>query len=124
MGFDACGILPKPSNLWDLVPFSFIANWITGVGANIRRLEYIAVLATIPAYYVHSYTIASPFTLDELQGWNLGSESVAPLTFKIYYRDVSLYVPLMRDTEFGFALPSSVPPLAVIGSLLYQLLFA
>jgi hypothetical protein len=121
MGFDALGIFPKVSNLWDLIPFSFIANWFTGVGAGIRRLEYASALLTIPAYYVHSYTISSPFTLEELEEWNLMSDSRDPLSLRVHYRDLSLYAPLPRDSRFGFGIPTRLPPLGTVASLLWQL---
>jgi hypothetical protein len=123
LGYDALGILPKVSNLWDLVPFSFVANWFTGIGASIKRAEYSAFLGTIPAYYVHSYAISSPFEDSELTKWNLVSNRNDPLSLRLYYRDVSLFVPLPRDSRFGFGIPTNLPPVGVVSALLYQLLF-
>jgi hypothetical protein len=123
LNLDSFGLLPKPSNLWDTLPFSFVANWFTGVGDAIRRAEYGLLLATIPAYFVHSYTLSSPLTEDELDllGMSNGRDHQASL--RIYYRDVSHYSPFPRDSEFDFGIPRGFPPLGTLGSLLYQLLF-
>jgi len=123
MGYDAFGILPKPSNLWDLVPFSFVLNWFTGIGTSMKRLEYLGAMLNIPASYVHTYTITSPFSADELEHWNLQSSPHDPLSFKLFYRDVSLYTPLPRYGGFGFGIPTQLPPVGTLGSLLYQILF-
>lgn len=123
LGVDALGLLPKYSNIWDLIPFSFAANWFTGVGENIRRAEYSLLLATIPAYYVHTYAISSPLTSFELDKLDLSSISDEPASLKVFYRDVSLYTPSPRDSDLGFGIPTKFPNLGVLGSLLYQLIF-
>lgn len=121
LGVDAFGIFPKPSNIWDLLPFSFVANWVTGVGNGIRRAEYSTVLLGMPAVYCHSYLVEAPFRTSELENWNLSTSRENELSMKVYFRDISLYAPLPRNTRFGFGLPTSAPPLGVVGALLYQL---
>lgn len=122
LGLDGLGVMPKPSNLWDLVPFSFALNWITGVGQGIRRMEYAALMTTIPAYYVHTYALTSPFTAIELDHWDMATSTANPLSMKVFYRDVSLYSPLPYDSELGFGIPSTLPPLGTVASLLWQVL--
>lgn len=122
LGTDAIGVIPKASNIWDLIPFTFVVNWFTGVGSALRRAEYSVLLMTIPAYYVHTYTISSPFTDAELAAWNLQNSSSKPSTLRLFYRDLSLYSPVPRDSRFGFGIPSELPPIGTLGSLLYQLL--
>lgn len=121
LGFDALGLLPKTSNLWDLLPFSFIANWFTGVGSAMRRAEYSLLLMNIPAYFVHTYTITSPFTSEELDSFETSSSGDQAAGIRLYYRDVTLYSPLPMDSRFGFGIPKDFPPMGTFGSLLYQL---
>lgn len=121
LGVDALGLLPKPSNVWDLIPFTFVVNWFTGVGEALRRAEYAAFMATCPGYYVHTYTITSPLTDAEYEALETSPSALDPVTLRVFIRDVSLYTPLPRDSKFGFGLPSKTPPFGVIGSLLYQL---
>ena len=121
LGLDSIGLAPKVSNAWDLIPFSFVANWFFGIGANIRRAEYLAVMATIPAYYVHSFTLTSQLTADELALLKSTSAEQDPASLRVYIRDVSHYTPPFRDTDFDFGIPTQLPPLGLLGSLLYQL---
>lgn len=123
LGIDALGLLPKASNLWDLLPFSFVANWFTGVGQSMRRVEYSLLLATIPAYYVHSYTLSSPFTQSELDTMEASNSTDERSSLKLFYRDVTLHSPAPMDSRFGFGIPNEYPPLGLFGSLLFQLIF-
>jgi hypothetical protein len=122
LGIDGLGILPKPSNLWDLIPFSFVANWFTGVGAQIERVEYAALLYSLPAFFVHTYTFTAPLSEDELSDLGVQSDLLEPLSLKLYFRHVSIYSPVPSDTRFSFGAPTTLPPISVIGSLLFQLL--
>jgi hypothetical protein len=124
IGIDTIGVLPKPSNLWDLVPFSFVVNWFTGVGAAIKNAEYSLVLATVPAYFVHTYTLVSHLSDDELAYVGAASANSLPVSLRIYRRDVSIHSPFPRDSKFGFGLPTQLPPLGTVAALLYQLIFS
>jgi hypothetical protein len=123
LGLDALGVLPTASNLWDIIPFSFAANWFTGIGANLRRAEKSLILATVPAYYVHTYLLTSPLDEDELESLKMSSTTANPGTLRLFYRDVSFYSPMPRDSKFGFGIPTSLPSAGLMGSLLYQLIF-
>jgi hypothetical protein len=120
---DALGLLPKASNLWDLLPFTFVVNWFTSVGQSIRRAEYSLLLATIPAYYVHTYTLTSPLTDEELDLLKASNASSEDPVLRVYIRDVTLCTPYPRNDPFGFGLPTQLPSLGTVGSLLYQLIF-
>jgi len=122
LGTDALGLIPKPSALWDLIPFTFAVNWFTGIGASIKRAEYSLLLATMPAYFVHTYTITSPFTAAELDVLQASGTYADPPSLRVYCRDVSHFSPFPRDSRFGFGIPDQYPPLGVFGSLLYQLI--
>lgn len=123
LNFDALGLLPKASNLWDLLPFTFVVNWFTGIGEAIRRAEYTLLLATIPAYFVHSYTFESPLRDSELESLGMSSTGPHIASLRLYYRDKTLFNPVVRDSRFGFGIPTQLPSLGVMGSLLYQLIF-
>jgi hypothetical protein len=123
LALDSYGLLPKVSRAWDLVPFTFVVNWFTGIGKAIERAEYSLLLATIPAYYIHSYTLTSPLTVGELDHLKVSSTGTEPASLRVYYRDVSSYTPFPRDSKFGFGLPQGYPNSGILGSLLYQLFF-
>jgi hypothetical protein len=123
IGADALGILPKASNLWDLLPFTFVVNWFTGVGEAMRRAEYSLVLAGIPAYFVHTYALTSPLSADELASLGTSSAGTQPASLRLYYRDFTTYNPAFKESRFSFGIPTSLPNAGVLGSLLYQLIF-
>jgi hypothetical protein len=123
LGYDALGLVPKPSNLWDLVPFSFALNWFTGVGKAMDRGEVAVVLTALPAYYVHSYTLTSPLTDLELEELQLVRSTTQP-SLRLYCRDVTSFSPTPQNSRFGFGIPQQLPSLATMGSLVWQLLFA
>lgn len=123
LGLDALGLLPKASNLWDLIPFSFVANWFTGIGSSIRAAEYSVLLQGIPCYFVHSYLLTSPLSSYELDSLQMSSSGKEVASLRVYWRDISLFVPFPRDSHFGFGIPTSLPSGGLIGSLLFQLIF-
>jgi hypothetical protein len=124
LGLDGLGILPKPSNLWDLVPFSFALNWVTGVGANIRRAEYGLFLLAFPTYGVHTLTIEAALSEQDLTTLDVVEDPTIPFRLRWYNRSVSVYLPLPGDTPYGFGLPTGSPSITLIASLLYSLLIA
>jgi hypothetical protein len=123
LGADALGVIPKPSNVWDLIPFSFLVNWFLGLGSAMRRAEYSLLLANIPAYYVHSYLLTSPLSQPELALLKAASSPGKTAVLRLFYRDWSIYTPFPRDSRFGFGIPTGIPSVGSFGSLLYQLLF-
>jgi len=123
LGLDALGLLPKVSNLWDLIPFTFVVNWFSGIGEAMRRAEYSTIMASIPAYFVHSYLVTSPLTPFELEKLSLSSSSASPASMRLYFRDLTSYNPYVRDNGLGLGMPASLPPIGTLGSLLYQLIF-
>jgi len=122
-GIDALGLLPKASNLWDLIPFTFLVNWFTGVGAAMRRAESSIILMGLPAYYVHTFAFTSPFSTDELRLLHASSDRTSPPLLRYYMRDVTTITPAPRDTKYGFGIPSGIPFIGTLGSLAYQLIF-
>jgi len=123
-GVDALGLLPKPSNLWDLIPFTFLVNWFTGVGEAIRRAESTILLSTLPAYYVHTYTLTSPLTEDELVLLKASSDRSRAASLRIYVRDVTTFTPAPHDSHLDFGIPQGFPSYGTLGSLIWQLFFS
>jgi len=121
LSLDAAGLLPRFSRAWDLIPFTFVVNWITGLGKRISEMETIGFASLVPASYVHSYTLTSPFQKGELEVLNASSFGGTPAGLKVYIRDVTLYPPVPRLSRFAFGIPSKYPSAGLVGSLLYQL---
>jgi hypothetical protein len=124
----ALGVLPSPSVGWDLIPFSFVVNWFSGIGARIRDLETSAfVLSVDIKVFTHSYLITSPLLDDELalSGFSHsalpGSE---PPMIRFYVREVSRHVPRIGVGRYDFRLPTRLPDWATAGSLAWQVLLS
>lgn len=122
---DGLGVIPKFSNLWDLIPFTFAVNWFTNVGRLIKNAEYSLLLHSVPSYYVHSYLLESPVSSIEMNQIGISDSSRSlPLTLRFYRRDYTEYSPTPRESKFGIGIPSQLPPLTTVGALIWQLIFS
>jgi len=121
MDIDSLGLLPKPSNLFDLVPYSFVFNWFTGASNALRRAEYSLIMSDIPAYYVHSYSLTQRLS-DEAMDY-IGVDSLERPINNYFIRDLSVFTPKITDSRFGFGIPDKLPPLGTMAALLFQVLF-
>lgn len=128
LGARALGLLPSPSAVWDLVPFSFVLDWFTGAGERIRDLESLGFLSLMNIkVYTHSYSVRSFLLSDELDVYqvlpsNLEGSELPHL--KTYLREVSSCVPRIGQGRYDFRLPDHLPNWLTAGSLLWQLTMA
>jgi len=123
LGLDAIGIVPKPSTIFSFVPFNFVLNWFTNVSESMKNVEYLVLLSGLPAYFVHTYTLSSPLTPQELDNLGMSGTSGVTPSLRVFRRDISRYSPFIRNDSFGFGLPQGFPSTGVLASLLYQLVF-
>jgi len=121
LSLDALGLLPRTSRVWDLIPFTFVVNWITGVNSMLDRLETLSIATCVPISYVHSYSLTSSFTGAELDALSASSAGNLEAGLKVYIRDISRYAPFPRSSRFPYGVPTSSPHWGVVASLLYQL---
>jgi hypothetical protein len=124
----ALGVLPSPSVGWDLIPFSFVVNWFTGIGPRIRDLESSAfVLSMYIKVFTHSYLMTSPLQSSELALSGLDMSSLPgshPPLIRYYVREVSSLVPRIGVGRYDFRLPTRLPNWATAGSLAWQVLLS
>lgn len=125
LGVRAASLLPSPSSLWDLVPFSFVVDWFIGVGDRLHQLESIGFLQIMNVRcYTRTYLITSDLTDAELATGMLERSNligaVAP-HMRIFVRDVSSLPPRIANGKYDFALPSHPPSWMTSGSLAWQL---
>lgn len=122
LGLDRAGLLPTPSRVWDLYPFTFLVNWATGVGTYLKMLEKTTYLWLVPMYLVHTYSFQSSFTDSELDYLQASNQQGYSSGLKLFYRDVTSYSPTVRYSKFNFGIPTELQNPVVLGSLFYQLL--
>jgi len=119
LGLDALGMLPSASNFWDLIPLSFVVDWLLNVGDRLKDVESMALLAMLDLnYFVHSYKIVTPVLEQDYASLNLAQVDAGFLS--VYLREVSHEVAPPRSSRFDFRLPSKMPNWLTAGSLLIQ----
>lgn len=120
----ALGILPTPSSIWDLIPFTFVVGWVTGLSQRMRAVENLSLLSLMgPRCFTHSYLVESLLTDKELERFGLARDAsleVDPPRLKVFVREVSAHIPAPHDGKYDFPFPSHPPDLSVVGSLFWQ----
>jgi len=124
LSMKATGFSPLASTLWDLTPFSFAANWFTGVGPRIRDLESVALVGVMGIRCLtHSYLVESSPTTSEVEAYRIdqsGLPGSEPLKWRFFVREVSTHVPPPRIGAFDFRMPTRPPDWMTVGSLVWQ----
>ena len=123
LGARAMSLLPSPSALWDLVPYSFVVDWFLDIGSRIRDLESVGLIALMNfKVFTHTYLITSPLTAMELGGYGLAPSQVpgSRPELRVFVRDVSSYIPPPRSGLYDFAMPTRLPNWLTAGSLAWQ----
>lgn len=107
---NSLGILPKGSNLWDLVPMSFVLDWFLNVGGLMSVIENSSVLSLMSInYIVHSYTVKHMLTDEEVEDMGLTRFS-AESHHRLFRREVSRVLPPLRASRFDYLVPTRQPP--------------
>jgi len=119
LGLNSLGILPTPQRLWDLVPLSFVVNWLTNLGPLMSALQNVVIGQVMTIEYgVHSYTVSSPVPDSLIAAMGLKSTELVAPTYKWYQREVSpiLPSPSLSRLEFYKApgLPNWMTPAALL----------
>jgi hypothetical protein len=128
MPFKSLGLLPTISNLWDLIPFSFVIDWFTNAGDAAKALENnLLLLAFDTVYCTNSISIIYTFTEDNqidygFETTNINSAPLVGAGYKLYYRFLTKSPVQLGPTRFPIFGDSGVPNWNVAGSLLFKLL--
>jgi hypothetical protein len=122
LNLDAQGLLPRSSNLWDLVPWSWFVDYFTGLSGRYDVLDsaFIA-MAMDMRYAVHSIAVTAPVPDSVLTYDSLMSSFSEPAKFKVYFRETSVVVPFIMQSEIDFGMNSYGPDKGILLALLWQL---
>lgn len=114
---DAYGILPRPGNMWGVVPFSWLVDYFANIQRRFNNFD-VALLGMMRGAdcFVHSYTLYDPLesTLEYL-------DLEGTFECKYYFREVSNFVPLRFDSEIDFGEPIRDPDAGILSALLWNL---
>lgn len=121
MPYEAFGLLPTLSSMWDLLPFSFVADWFLNIGSRLEDIDTVVkCLAMDIEYSVHSTSI-----FWEIDGELLDLSAIQPigdpLQFLYYVRSVSQRVPLLAYSEIDFRQARGVPSWKTAAALVFKL---
>lgn len=92
-------LLPSASNLWDLVPFSFVVDWILPIGNNLEAMEQKGYTSTLPVmvcYLTNKATFTHRWCVDDYNADSIWNE--------VYYsrRSSATLPPAKVDLEDPF----------------------
>lgn len=117
----AANLLPTVSTLWDLVPFSFLVDWIIPIGRNTDALEsqMCAFMADV-SYSVNTLRLDFPLA-DVLPLFHARNSDGAESVYRCFDRYVLSHAPTVAPTSLPiFTSGPGVPDWALFGSLVCQ----
>lgn len=104
---DALGITPNLSNLWDLVPFSFVVDWAFKAGENLEEIEFASKYGSgkfriLWICYSQKHTPTCTLTLPGFPDLKL--------TYSVYKRWVELAAPayVYTSPDYFSGLPNHI----------------
>lgn len=114
-------VLPNLRNVWETLPFSFVADWFTRMAERLGGLDsYSLSFAFAIKGLCHSYTVTTPTSSSaRLEKWFDTSNS----EFRFYKRDITKVIPTIPVglTEIDYLAVLGSPNLGIFGSLIYVL---
>lgn len=118
------GLLPSLSSAWNLLPFSFVADWLTRTGSSLSLLEDQTILMMLNVQYsVHSITIHYNFSDDDEEAYHFSvtDGGVSSAGYKYYARYVlNRTYPSIGPTLLPIIGDVGIPDFGTAGALLYK----
>lgn len=120
------GILPSVSALWEVIPFSFVYDWFTGLGTNMERVETSILMLSVEVLEsTHSslLTYVLPQELLESKGlYASDSASLSRPRYCIYNREALSTLPMPCPTRLPYFGPTGIPGLGSTAALTWKVL--
>jgi hypothetical protein len=122
------GLLPSLSQLWDLVPLSFVADWFTPIDEYLDVVDAQAIFLGLECHYaVHSVNLSYIFSQDDRAMFDFGflgegSPVFEESGYRLYVRWVDGNLPVLTSSRLDFFGGLHVPDYGTLGSLLYKII--
>jgi hypothetical protein len=122
------GLLPSLSQLWDLIPLSFLADWFTPIGDYLDAADTQALFLGLECHYaVHSVKITYVFSPEDRALFDFGflgegSAMFDESGYRLYVRWVDANLPVLTSSRLDFFGGPYVPNYGTLGSLLYKII--
>lgn len=119
----AVNLLPTLSNVWDLLPQTFILDYFTNIGDYLEAVDNMMLFLGLEVEYaVHSTSLIYQFTEEDCEsyGFSVRKEGQNPgAGYRIYNRWVTGEMPTILPTRLNvFGEPTI--NFSILGSLLYK----
>lgn len=124
LGARALGIMPSLSNMWDIMPMSFILDWFTNMDDQLQLLDDQVFAKCLDlSYCVHSFSIRGTFHESDLDYYGLRPSYIAEDAPGVAYyrREKSRWYPALRESKYNWTQPSPPSDWGTVGSVLYKL---
>jgi hypothetical protein len=116
----AFGLLPTLSNMWDLIPFSFVADWFTGIGSKLEAVDSAITFMAFDIQYVEmSMKVYWDVDTDLVSQCSLQSFEAPYLTY--YCRSVLKSIPGFAYSDLDFKPGPGLPDWKTVSSLLWKI---
>jgi hypothetical protein len=117
------GALPTLSRLWAVVPFSFVADWFTGMGDRLQSIDdQLLWMAMGTDWCLHSFKLFYYPPDSLLAQYGLKTDPDDPFAHVTYSREFSRLMPRLTDARFDYQAPSHGPNPVTVGALVWQFL--
>lgn len=121
---DSVGLLPNLHRIWELLPFTFVIDWLTNMNNRIKAVDdQLTWLAVRSLWSLHSYTVIYYPSAESLAHWGLEQyPGGKPFGIKVYTRELTRCTPSLRESMFDFLRRPRGPDPVTVGALVWQLL--
>lgn len=119
---NAMGVLPSLSNVWATLPFSFVVDWFTNMDDRLKSIDnQLLWLCVRTNWCLHSYKVSYYPSTDLLGSYELESPVIDdPFHVTAYIRELSMIMPLLRESSYDFLAPNHGPDPVIVGALAWQ----
>lgn len=119
---DSLGLLPRTSNVWDLVPWSWFLDYFYALGQRYEIIDsvFLGIIMNASSF-VHSYQFTFRIPESTLAFQNIRSDGAYP-EITIYFREVSRYVPMIFESRYDFGANKFPPDRGILAAIVWTLL--
>lgn len=119
----AAGLLPTLGNVWDLVRFSFVADWFFNIGGRLSAVDTQAIILSLDCYYsVHSINVLWDIPSSTLSEYGIASVSSDLPALNYYCRSLMGTIPVLTSSRFDFWEAQGPSSLTTAGSFFYKVI--
>lgn len=119
---NSVGLLPTLSRIWEILPFSFVVDWFTGMNRRLKLFDtQLAYMAFRTDWCLHSYKLIYYPSDEALEAYNLMNPSPEePFCITAYKREKSVWMPRLQNGAYDFVSVNGANPITA-GALVWQL---